>query len=69
MESGDYAEEESENSEKALATKLAYGLTFVEPSSEDEDLWPTYLDDSGTEFGSNCSLLCLYTFLDRDKNS
>ncbi|TQD94757.1 hypothetical protein C1H46_019611 [Malus baccata] len=45
MESGDYAEEESENSEKALATKLAYGLTFVEPSSEDEDLWPTYLDE------------------------
>lgn len=34
----------SETSEKALATKVAYGLTYVQPSSEDEDVCPTCLD-------------------------
>lgn len=33
-----------ESSDKALATKLTYGLAYVQPSSEDEDVCPTCLD-------------------------
>lgn len=35
---------QSETSEKDLASKLAYGLTYVQPSSDDDDVCPTCLD-------------------------
>lgn len=34
----------SESSERTLATKASYGLTYIQPSSEDEDVCPTCLD-------------------------
>ncbi|GFY99912.1 hypothetical protein Acr_13g0013120 [Actinidia rufa] len=34
----------SETSEKALATKVAHGLIYVQSSCEDEDVCPTCLD-------------------------
>lgn len=43
----------SESSEKALATKVAFGLTYTQPSSEDEDVCPTCLD-------GNLSMLMLH---------
>ncbi|EXB38495.1 hypothetical protein L484_001777 [Morus notabilis] len=45
--------EDCKSSEKPLATKVAYGLTHMKPSSEDEDVCPTCLD------GSNSAMLIL----------
>lgn len=45
--------EDCKSSEKPLATKVAYGLSHMKPSSEDEDICPTCLD------GSNSAVLIL----------
>ncbi|KAJ6388303.1 hypothetical protein OIU77_026805 [Salix suchowensis] len=45
----------SESSEKSMATKVAYGLTYVQPSTEDEDVCPTCLD-------GNLMCLCCAAF-------
>lgn len=39
-------EEDCKSSEKALATKVAYGLNYMQPASEDEEVCPTCLDGS-----------------------
>ncbi|CAN6726807.1 unnamed protein product [Malus baccata var. baccata] len=77
---GDDTEEDctfgqSETLEKALATKLAYGLTYVQPSSEDEDVCPTCLDEYTSEnpkIITRCShhfhLGCIYEWLERSES-
>lgn len=65
----------SESSEKALDTKIAYGLTYVQPSSEDEDVCPTCLDEYTPEnpkITTRCShhfhLGCIYEWLERSES-
>jgi hypothetical protein len=45
----------SESSEKSLVTKVAHGLTYVQPSTADEDVCPTCLD-------GNLMCLCCAAF-------
>jgi hypothetical protein len=45
----------SESSEKSLATKVAHGLAYVQPSTADEDVCPTCLD-------GNLMCLCCAAF-------
>ncbi|KAJ7010192.1 E3 ubiquitin-protein ligase At3g02290 [Populus alba] len=65
----------SELSDKSLATKVAYGLTYVQPSSEDEDACPTCLDEYTPEnpkITTRCShhfhLGCIYEWLERSES-
>ncbi|XP_015898249.2 E3 ubiquitin-protein ligase At3g02290 [Ziziphus jujuba] len=65
----------SESSEKALATKVACGLTYTQPSSEDEDVCPTCLDEYTPEnpkITTRCShhfhLGCIYEWLERSES-
>lgn len=43
----------SESSEKPLGTKGGYGLVFVQPCSEDEDVCPTCLDGNYVHVSTN----------------
>ncbi|GLU06312.1 hypothetical protein SLE2022_233550 [Rubroshorea leprosula] len=63
-----------DSSEKALATKIAYGLTYVQ-TSEDEDVCPTCFDEYTPEnpkITTRCShhfhLGCIYEWLERSEN-
>ncbi|CAK7336030.1 unnamed protein product [Dovyalis caffra] len=65
----------SESSEKSLATKVAYGLTYAQPPSEDEDVCPTCLDEYTPEnpkITTRCShhfhLGCIYEWLERSES-
>ncbi|KAL4638433.1 hypothetical protein ACB092_03G146900 [Castanea dentata] len=65
----------SESSEKALATKVAYGLAYMQTSSEDEDVCPTCLDEYTPEnpkITTRCShhfhLGCIYEWLERSES-
>ncbi|KAL6186235.1 hypothetical protein ACLB2K_042356 [Fragaria x ananassa] len=65
----------SETLEKELASKVAYGLTYVLPASEDDDVCPTCLDDYTTEnpkITTKCShhfhLGCIYEWLERSES-
>ncbi|KAA8532278.1 hypothetical protein F0562_032311 [Nyssa sinensis] len=62
----------SESSEKALATKVAHGLVYIQPPSEDEDVCPTCLDEYTLEnpkITTRCShhfhLGCIYEWMER----
>ncbi|XAR48256.1 hypothetical protein NMG60_11031013 [Bertholletia excelsa] len=62
----------SESSERALATKIAYGQMYIQPSSEDEDVCPTCLDEYTPEnpkITAKCShhfhLGCIYEWMER----
>lgn len=62
----------SESSEKALTTKVAHGLIYIQPSSEDEDVCPTCLDEYTPEnpkITAKCShhfhLGCIYEWMER----
>ncbi|PSS13731.1 E3 ubiquitin-protein like [Actinidia chinensis var. chinensis] len=61
----------SETSEKALATKVAHGLIYVQSSCEDEDVCPTCLDEYTLEnpkITAKCShhfhLGCIYEWME-----
>ncbi|XP_062155645.1 E3 ubiquitin-protein ligase At3g02290-like isoform X2 [Alnus glutinosa] len=65
----------SESSEKALTAKVAYGLAYMQPSSEDEDVCPTCLDEYTPEdpkITTQCShhfhLGCIYEWLERSES-
>ncbi|KAK9276462.1 hypothetical protein L1049_005995 [Liquidambar formosana] len=65
----------SESSEKALGTKVAPGLTYIQPSSEDEDVCPTCLDEYTPEnpkITTRCShhfhLGCIYEWMERSES-
>ncbi|KAF3430893.1 hypothetical protein FNV43_RR25623 [Rhamnella rubrinervis] len=65
----------SESSENALATKVASGLTYMQPSSGDEDVCPTCLDEYTPEnpkITTQCShhfhLGCIYEWLERSES-
>lgn len=71
----DCKEGHPESSEMALSTKLAYGLTYEQTSSEDEDVCPTCLDDYTPEnpkITTRCShhfhLGCIYEWLERSES-
>ncbi|KAF5449198.1 hypothetical protein F2P56_029670 [Juglans regia] len=62
----------SESSETASIAKIAYGLTYTQPSSEDEDICPTCLDEYTPEnpkITTRCShhfhLGCIYEWMER----
>ncbi|XP_028057579.1 E3 ubiquitin-protein ligase At3g02290-like [Camellia sinensis] len=62
----------SESSEKALTTKVAHGLIYIQHSSEDEDVCPTCLDEYTPEnpkITAKCShhfhLGCIYEWMER----
>ncbi|PKI42815.1 E3 ubiquitin-protein ligase At3g02290-like [Punica granatum] len=64
-----------ETSEKALTTKSADGLIYVQPSSEDEDLCPTCLEEYTPEnpkITMRCShhfhLGCIYEWMERSES-
>lgn len=68
-------EEDCKSSEKALATKVAYGLNYMQPASEDEDVCPTCLDEYTPEnpkITTRCShhfhLGCIYEWLERSES-
>ncbi|KAL9386733.1 hypothetical protein Peur_019857 [Populus x canadensis] len=65
----------SESSQKSLATKVAHGLTYVQPSTADEDVCPTCLDEYTPEnpkIMTRCShhfhLGCIYEWLERSES-
>lgn len=65
----------SESSEKPLTAKVAYGLVYMQPSSEDEDVCPTCLDEYTPEnpkIMTRCShhfhLGCIYEWLERSES-
>ncbi|KAF2288407.1 hypothetical protein GH714_007258 [Hevea brasiliensis] len=71
----DYKLSHSESSEKALETKVTYGLSYVQQSFEDEDVCPTCLDEYTPEnpkITTRCShhfhLGCIYEWLERSEN-
>ncbi|KAG6783047.1 hypothetical protein POTOM_012478 [Populus tomentosa] len=62
-------------SEKSLATKVTHGLTYVQPSTADEDVCPTCLDEYTPEnpkIMTRCShhfhLGCIYEWLERSES-
>ncbi|KAL6969182.1 hypothetical protein U1Q18_028905 [Sarracenia purpurea var. burkii] len=62
----------SESPEKALSTKIAHGLIYIQPSSVDEDVCPTCLDEYTLEnpkITAKCShhfhLGCIYEWMER----
>ncbi|KAK9934240.1 hypothetical protein M0R45_021392 [Rubus argutus] len=66
---------QSETSEKDLASKLGYGLTYVQPVSDDDDVCPTCLDEYTPEnpkITTRCShhfhLGCIYEWLERSES-
>ncbi|GAV80796.1 zf-RING_2 domain-containing protein [Cephalotus follicularis] len=65
----------SEASEKALVAEVVYGLAYMQPSSEDEDVCPTCLDEFTPEnpkITTRCShhfhLGCIYEWLERSES-
>ncbi|KAI8526732.1 hypothetical protein RHMOL_Rhmol12G0018700 [Rhododendron molle] len=65
----------SGSSEKALATKVAPGVLYVQPSGEEEDVCPTCLDDYTLEnpkITAKCShhfhLGCIYEWMERSES-
>ncbi|KAL9349647.1 hypothetical protein Peur_056902 [Populus x canadensis] len=65
----------SESSEKSEATKVAHGLTYAQPSTADEDVCPTCLDEYTPEnpkIMTRCShhfhLGCIYEWLERSES-
>ncbi|XVF44305.1 hypothetical protein PTKIN_Ptkin02bG0109900 [Pterospermum kingtungense] len=64
-----------ESSERTLAPKVAYGLNYMQSSSEDEDVCPTCLDEYTPEnpkITALCShhfhLGCIYEWLERSES-
>lgn len=65
----------SESSEKALGTKIGYGLAYIQSPSEDEDVCPTCLDEYTLEnpkIITRCShhfhLGCIYEWMERSES-
>ncbi|OVA17352.1 zinc finger protein [Macleaya cordata] len=68
----EYKNGRSESSDKSLSTKISHGLAYILPSSEDEDVCPTCLDEYTPEnpkIITRCShhfhLGCIYEWMER----